>query len=77
MRSFIRIHPVILGDMPRTHTHTHTHTEGHSNSLSARLTMVLGRNCTNVSGQQVWNNPQYLIRNDQRLQEDNPRVEFA
>ena len=45
MRSFIRIHPVILGDMPRTHTHIHTHThththtphEGHSNSLSARL----------------------------------------
>ena len=45
MRSFIIIHPVILGDMPRTHTHihththTHTHTEGHSNSLSARLTI--------------------------------------
>ena len=26
MRSFIRIRPVILGDMPWTHTHTHTHT---------------------------------------------------
>ena len=42
MRSFIRIRPVILGDMPWTHTHTHTHTythththtEGHSNSLT-------------------------------------------
>ena len=26
MRSFIRIRPVILGDMPWTHTHIHTHT---------------------------------------------------
>ena len=26
MRSFIRIRPVILGDMPWTHTHTHIHT---------------------------------------------------
>ena len=36
MRSFIRIRPVILGDMPWTHTvtHTHTATEGHSNSLA-------------------------------------------
>ena len=36
MRSFIRIRPVILGDMPRTHTQTHT--EGHSNSLRKHLT---------------------------------------
>ena len=46
MRSFIRIRPVILGDMPWTHTHTHTythtHTEGHSNSLTKCSTNKLG-----------------------------------
>ena len=30
MRSFIRIHPVILGDMPRTRIHTYIHTHIHT-----------------------------------------------
>ena len=33
MRSFIRIRPVILGDMPWTHTHTHTYTHTHRRSF--------------------------------------------
>ena len=36
MRSFIRIRPVILGDMPWTHTHTHTHTHIHTHTHTHR-----------------------------------------
>ena len=52
MRSFIRIRPVILGDMPwtHTHTHTHTHTEGHSNSLTKCSTNKIPENVRPVSG---------------------------
>ena len=43
MRSFIRIRPVILGDMPWTHTHTHTQPPKVILIVSqnARLNMVL------------------------------------
>ena len=47
MRSFMRIRPVLMGDMAaganahahahahvHAHAHIHTHTEGHSNSLA-------------------------------------------
>ena len=42
MRSFIRIRPVILGDMPWTYTHTQTHTatEGHSDKPWSHLTVM-------------------------------------
>ena len=32
MRSFIRIRPVLMGDMPRSHTHIHTHTYIHTHT---------------------------------------------
>ena len=70
MRSFIRIRPVLTGDMPRTHTYIHTHTEGHSNSLAnafgawliAQKQMQSGyiNNCTGITNWQYkcW---QYIL----------------
>ena len=40
MRSFIRIRPVILGDMPWTHTHTHTHTH----TYTPKVILIVSQN---------------------------------
>ena len=48
MRSFIRIRPVILGDMPWTHTHTHIHTHTHmhthTHTHTPKVILIVSRN---------------------------------
>ena len=63
MRSFIRIRPVILGDMPWTHTHTHTHIYTHTHtpkvilivSQNARLITITVSNQENMKLCKPWN----------------------
>ena len=52
MQSFIRIHPVILGDMPRTYTHTHTHTHTHTPKVILIVSLCETNNTYTYSG---WN----------------------
>ena len=55
MRSFIRIGPVILGDMPWTHTHTHIHTH------TPKVILIVSQNARLITINRIvgfpWNDP--------------------